>query len=185
MDSATAVYAFEPGEHQAMLFEKTIKTNHLIEEKVILSNKALSKESGKALFAVHKTQDCSGDGLIDTLRAGETKTTEIELITLDQWWQSVGCPLVDVMKIDTEGAELWILQGGKKMIETCKPKVLIEINATNLIPYHYSPSDILNWINNIGYSLQSLLGVPVNQDNILNLLLDSDSFKMIPLDKSK
>jgi hypothetical protein len=73
----------------------------------------------------------------------------------------------------------------KKMIETCKPKVLIEINATNLIPYPYSPHDILDWINNIEYSLQNLLGVPVNQDNILNLLLDSDSFKMIPLDKSK
>jgi FkbM family methyltransferase len=175
----TKIYAFEPGEHQNFLLGKTIQTNNL-EQKITLYKQALSKESGKGLFAVHKTQDCSGDGLFDTLRAGEVNTIEVELNTLDDWWQSVGCPLVDVMKIDTEGAELWILQGGEKMIQSCKPKVLMEINATNLNPYPYSPHNILSWLNGIEYSLQSLSGIPVNADNLKSSLLDCENFKAIP-----
>jgi hypothetical protein len=84
------------------------------------------------------------------------------------------------MKIDTEGAELWILQGGEKMIQSCKPKVLMEINATNLNPYPYSPHDILSWLNGIEYSLQSLSGIPVNADNLKSSLLDCENFKAIP-----
>jgi FkbM family methyltransferase len=144
------IYAFEPGPHQFELFRMTIDRNEL-KHRIILYKTAISNVKGTLDFFVHNTKDVSGDGFIDTLRAGASKIIRVPTMPLDQWWLDENKPQIDFIKIDTEGAELWILQGAKELISTCKPIILTEMSDLNYINYPYSEIDVLNLLNNYNY----------------------------------
>jgi len=50
----------------------------------------------------HFAQSSSGDGLIDTKRAGAATPVTVDMTTLDSWWVSEKKPNIGVVKIDTE-----------------------------------------------------------------------------------
>lgn len=146
------VYAFEPGPHQFKLIEKTIHQNQL-NDHIFLFDVALSDANGEAFFHIHQTIDASGDGFLDTGRAGKTRKIRVVTQTLDDWWVKNGKPSIGVIKCDTEGAELMVLKGGTDLITTCKPHILLEIFHTNLLKYPYGPENIFNWLQDKNYSL--------------------------------
>ena len=105
-----SIFAFEPGPHQFKLFQKTIAANDL-EEIIALKQIALGDHNGKERFTVHHTMHASGDGFFDTGRAGRSKSIEVDVCTIDSWWIESGRPMIHLIKIDTEGAELYGLTG--------------------------------------------------------------------------
>jgi FkbM family methyltransferase len=159
------IYAFEPGPHQFNLFQKTISKNNL-GAIIDLSNIALSNSEGFAVFHVHNTRDVSGDGFIDTERAGQTKKINVKVCRLDKWWYERNKLFVDLIKIDTEGAELWVLQGAIELIKTCRPVIITEINHINYKNYPYNEYDVLNFIFELGYDIYEEGGVLVTSANL-------------------
>jgi FkbM family methyltransferase len=178
------IYAFEPGPHQHSLLSKTVEKNNL-SGKVILHKKALSNQTGKRLFAIHNTPDVSGDGFFDTGRAGPTKNILVDCITLDDWWIATGKADIIAIKIDTEGGELFVLQGGTKMISRCHPTLFLEIWPENLKPYPYDAEDILCWLNENKYALYTLSEEPVTLSNAKDYFGLCESFIAKPLSPSK
>ncbi len=176
------IYAFEPGPHQYKLFNKTIETNK-IGEKISLSSVALSNEKGISVFQIHSSEDASGDGFFDTERAGKTKGIEVETDTLDNWWITHNKPKVDFIKMDTEGAEYWILQGGKQLIAECKPTMIVEIFERNIKNYPYKMADIIDYIWNIGYEIQTPQGEIVNQENLTDAMKRENTFLLKNISK--
>lgn len=176
----TRIYAFEPGPHQCRLFRTTIRTNAL-EQRIDLFQFALGDTKGTTKFAIHDTKDASGDGFFDTGRAGATEAIDVEVRTIDDWWTDAGCLDVDVLKIDTEGAELMVLRGGESMIERCQPLLFLEINTTNLKPYPYDAPDILDWLRNHAYVLETLEGSTVTSSNLMEFLGKTEDFVARPL----
>jgi len=176
----TKIYAFEPGPHQNSLLEKTIFDNDL-NNHVFLIKKALSKSSGQEDFAIHKHKHASGDGLIDTGRAGVSTRAKVEATTLDLWWSSEKTPNIDVVKIDTEGAELWILQGAATFLKNCGPTIFLEINAENLESYPYGAEDIYIYLKECGYMLKTLEGNNITPENIREYLSETQDFIALPL----
>lgn len=161
------IYAFEPGPHQYELFRKTIYSNEL-GEKIKLNSLALSNKKGKAKFATHSSEHVSGDGFYDTGRAGQAKHIEVKTDTLDNWWKRAGNPKVGVMKIDTEGAELMVLQGADVMLKSIRPVLFLEIWPPNLGSYPYNASDIFEHLVSLGYALQTHDGQKINKGNCLD-----------------
>ncbi|MBI3133422.1 MAG: FkbM family methyltransferase [Bacteroidetes bacterium] len=149
------IFAFEPGPHQFRLLEKTLEKNNL-KGRIYLFPVALSSSNGTAFFHVHQADDASGDGFLDTGRAGKSKKISVVTQTLDDWWTKNGQPKIDLVKCDTEGAELMVLRGGENVIGKCRPHLLLEIFYTNLLNYPYGPSDIFNWLEQKNYSLFTL-----------------------------
>lgn len=171
----THVVAFEPGPHQAELLGRTVAANSL-DSHVTIVQSALSNRPGKANFAVHKTRHASGDGFFDTKRSGHTRTTEVSVTTLDEWWRSAGQPHVDAIKIDTEGAELWVLQGGQEMLERCRPLVVFELHPMNLRVYPYEAADVLHFLEQHGYVISTLTGAEVTEKNLEQLLMSANDY---------
>jgi FkbM family methyltransferase len=169
------VVAFEPGPHQAELLGRTVTANDLGGHVTIVQS-ALSNRPGKAEFAVHKTRHASGDGFFDTKRSGRTRTTEVSVTTLDEWWRSTGQPQIDAIKIDTEGAELWVLQGGQAALEQCRPLVVFELHPMNLRVYPYEAADILHFLEQHGYAISTLTGVEVTKKNLEQLLVSANDY---------
>ena len=168
------IHAFEPGIHQYELFKKTIEKNAL-QSKISLHSEALGDIPGQKSFFVHNSRDASGDGFIDTGRAGEAKTITVKVTTLDEWaTHSEVSP--NVIKIDTEGAELWVLQGGENYILKEKPVIFLEISVKNLHAYPYTHKEIVRWLHDHSYQLYTIKGVPVDEVTIVNYMDVEDTF---------
>jgi len=75
--------------------------------------------------------------------------------TLDNLCAREEVSRVDFMKIDVEGAELQILEGGKHVIGTHRPVILVEIEARHTARYRCSPADITGWLLQRGYTMHT------------------------------
>lgn len=151
------IFAFEPGRHQHDLFRGTIRRNGL-ERAITLSPLALSDRPGRAEFAVHSTRHSSGDGFVDTGRAGPSRIVSVETDTLDRWWERSGRPSIDVIKIDTEGSELLVLRGASEVLTHCRPVLFLEIHPPNVRGYTYSTDDVRWHVEGQGYRLEAVSG---------------------------
>lgn len=170
------VDCFEPGPLQSGLLEKTLKENKLSDQ-ATLHHEALGANVGTEKFFVHVGADIAKDGFKNTGRGEGGKEIEVSVTTLDTWWHNAGRPKVSVIKIDTEGAELLILRGGKELLAACKPVVYLEIESTNLASYPYTAKDILEFFATIGYTATTLDGELANIENIGTLMKHSDTYK--------
>jgi FkbM family methyltransferase len=65
---------------------------------------------------------------------------------------------LDFIKIDVEGAELEVLEGGKRVIEALRPTILVEIEARHAARYNRTPDDVTRWLLDRGYSMHSWQG---------------------------
>ncbi len=172
------VMAFEPGQKQYALFDKTIRYNGI--NNIELFNFAVGEKEGVEDFAVHRHIHSSGDGFIDTRRAGRTRTARVSVRTLDSVWEEKNSPRIDVIKIDTEGAELMVLRGAVNVIETCRPVIFLEINRQNLKVYPYDAVDILAWLAAKDYRLETIEGLETDEENIGKFMDHTDEFVALP-----
>jgi FkbM family methyltransferase len=74
---------------------------------------------------------------------------------LDDFCARESISSVDFVKIDVEGAELQVLEGGKEAIEAYRPAMLIEIEARHTARYGHSPEDIVGWLLKRGYGMHT------------------------------
>lgn len=82
-------------------------------------------------------------------------TVAVSVDTLDSLCASARLTRLDFIKIDVEGAELQVLEGGQHAIESLRPDMLIEIEARHTQRYGYQPDDVTGWLTERGYTMYS------------------------------
>lgn len=60
-----------------------------------------------------------------------------------------------LIKIDVEGQELMVLQGGQKTIEKYHPVIIAECEPANTAQYDYEPDLIYRWLAERGYEIEN------------------------------
>jgi FkbM family methyltransferase len=111
---------------------------------VQLHAKCLGDKPGSV--AMHTTQGSSGDTWVDP----SVQTGDIPMITLD----SLNLPVVDFMKIDCEGFELFVLRGAEETLRRCKPVVVVEQKHTFANKYGVGAQDALPFLKGLGATLR-------------------------------
>lgn len=76
----------------------------------------------------------------------------VEVDTMDHLCADL--PRLDFVKIDVEGAELHVLEGGRDTIERLRPKLLVEIEDRHTARYEHSAHDLVEWFAKRGYRMQ-------------------------------
>lgn len=173
------VYAFEPGPLQAGFFEKTVNENKIIDQ-VTFYRKAFGESAGEATFFVHDGADIAKDGFKNTGRGEGGHDITVSVETLDNWWRMAGKPKVVSVKIDTEGAELFVLRGGAEFLLTVKPVLYLEIEPSNLVAYPYTAADIIRFLDSIGYDVSTLDDDEVSPENISGFTKEFDTYRAFP-----
>jgi FkbM family methyltransferase len=74
-----------------------------------------------------------------------TSTQMVQCVTGDAFFDSVGNPNIDFLKIDVEGAELAVLRGLINTLKQSSPALLIECSANHV--------DVMSFMTDIGYLL--------------------------------
>lgn len=126
------IHAFEPHPRTfACLEEQAVET-------VRLHSCALGATSGVAQLFDRKGQDGSVHASLSknsvlTASKNEVITHQIEVITLDHFIQSEGIERVDFIKIDTEGYEMDVINGGADALEKGRIGIIqFEFNSMNV-----------------------------------------------------
>lgn len=171
----SVIHAFEPGRKQFSTLQATIASNDLY-DRVQAYQIAFSDINGVADFFASSEFACgSGDGLKATGRVGKTDTYKVESKTMNEWCK-IHNIYPDVIKIDTEGSEKFILDGAKSVLEK-GPVIFIEISPLNLSSYPYKAKDILALLNEYGYRVSSIVDSTIaTQENIETLAGIDDMF---------
>ena len=65
--------------------------------------------------------------LVSYRGAGASRTVPMK--RLDTIWTDAGEPAVAFAKIDVEGAELEVIAGSERLLERCRPALVVEVSA--------------------------------------------------------
>jgi FkbM family methyltransferase len=178
---SSSVVSFEPSPGTAFLLRKTAQKSKYKHRWNIIP-KALGNRIGKAEFFSAPIEMGVFDGFANTGRAGAMDKISVEATTLDNEWEKLGTPIVSLIKIDVEGAELQVLGGGNECIIHERPAILIEWNSNNFIAYSCKIENILEWANSSKYRLFSMPAlIPIsNQLELKVASLTSINFLLLP-----
>ncbi len=77
--------------------------------------------------------------------------TGMPTTTLDQLAEALGIRSVRLVKIDTEGAELPILRGGRRLLAEQRPFIIAELSSYAK-RFAYSARDVFEYLDSQGYS---------------------------------
>jgi FkbM family methyltransferase len=75
--------------------------------------------------------------------------------TLDALCAREGIERLQFIKIDVEGAELQVLEGGEQVITDSRPAMLIEIEARHAARYGQSTDAVTSWLFERGYTMHT------------------------------
>jgi FkbM family methyltransferase len=128
--------------------------------KITIYPYALSNMEGKSQFNLVTTNPAySGLMKRNYDRPEEDTTIDVEVKLLDNLIDPT--LKIDFIKIDTEGAELLVLQGASTIMTKWKPTVLFEFGLGASDVYGTTPKDIFHYFDSKGlsiYTLKSCLG---------------------------
>ncbi|HYS37170.1 MAG TPA: FkbM family methyltransferase [Pseudonocardiaceae bacterium] len=95
------------------------------------------------------------DGLGSNSEFKGQMEVKVEVETLDGLCDRLELTRLDFLKIDVEGAELHVLEGGHKAIDRFRPAILVEIEDRHIARYQHSAQTIVDWFAERGYTMHT------------------------------
>lgn len=158
------VYAFEPCRETFRILKENIRLNNL--NNILAYQSAVGDYNGEALLKINASWR---DGL-NTLGEGTHSGCKIigqekvPIVSLDNFVIANNIQKVDIMKVDVEGAELFVFKGAQNLLKKPNaPLIVYESTLFNTKGFHYHPVEIMWLLKELGYFLFEL----DNKGNIL------------------
>lgn len=145
------IYAFEPDQRNLKILKHNLSINNITNVTILES--ALSNIEGETKFAIAK--DGALNSLADTNRREQeiAEWQTVKVTTLDTFVRDYKVEKVNFIKIDTEGAEKLILEGGKETLSSNQLIIMFEASDLNAHGFGYLIKDFLADITNSGLNL--------------------------------
>jgi FkbM family methyltransferase len=146
--SAGRVHSFEPACWPFNQLEKNVRLNNATN--IVLNNIGASNRSGVAAFNICEDDayNSIGAGPMETIVAREN----ITITTLDDYSDRYGVTSVDVIKVDVEGADYWVLLGAERIIKKFSPVIFFEYNRM-VRGFPFTLLDLENYLTDLDYKL--------------------------------
>lgn len=141
-----AVVACEPVIRNLAYLQQHVLLNKAANVRILAF--ACSDENGTARFSLGPNS-----AMGSLVRGGGQSDVLVPTVTLDKIAEELDL-LPDVLKIDVEGAELGVLQGGMGILRRKKPTIFLSTHSVEL------REACLNLLSEIGYNAQPLIEGP-------------------------
>lgn len=156
----TEWYSFEPDPTNYELLIKNLELNNI--NNVNSFNVGISNKIGNQKLKIlknHRGLNNYGENLI-RFRIDDPNVICIEtpVDTIDNLFYN---KKIDLIKIDSEGSEFNILEGGKDTLIKYKPKILLEYYEPNLNQFNKTFKDLHNLFDDLGYQITKSFGSDV------------------------
>jgi FkbM family methyltransferase len=148
------VYSFEPHPINFQLLVENVKRNGF--RNVVFIRKAVSNKCGKCRLFL--TPHSSRQHSIFSNVAQTKVYVEVETVTLDSFFASLGWPNVDLIKLDVEGAEKMVSEGMRELVRrNPRVKVIFELNLGCQKAADVNPRDLFMILSEMGFNRFHLL----------------------------
>ena len=145
-----SIYAFEPDDNNRTNLIRKL-SGHDKAHQVILDNRCVGNKTqqGVTFFTSNQSTGISG---LSAFHPSHKEAYKVDVITLRDYFAGKEMPKVDFLKVDTEGYDLFVLQGypwerGKPVIIEC------EFENAKTTPLGYSFHDIARFLVEKGYAV--------------------------------
>ncbi len=138
------VYSFEIDPRPLRCLRKTVAAHGITNLHVVEA--AVSDKNGVLSYSPKAEH---GHNQIDL--TGRIRGPTIRSVRLDDWLQENGVSRVDVIKVDVEGAEKFVLAGAKNTIAKFKPLLLCEADEKTTNTFGYKPAELKAQLDAFGY----------------------------------
>ena len=153
------VLAFEPNPDTAAKLKANVVLNDM-DEIIHVQTCAVSSEPG------YVAMTCATEhNLSHVVPSDSPGAATIPAVTLDEHLGANN--FVHGMKIDVEGHELAVLSGGIRIIERCKPWIIVEFNLDLCSATRLGEWDVHRWLVSHGYAAEPMPSTycPIIDDN--------------------
>lgn len=128
--------------------------NNGLEAQVDVQQTAVGKERGSLPFTLGPEEQSSWGGLLVEKEKG---AIEVPVVSLDEFFSSRQDDCIEVLKIDVEGADTWVLQGAEQLLRSHKIRhIFFEENLVRMSALNIKPEEGQNLLRGCGYRLESL-----------------------------
>ncbi len=179
------VFAFEPAEWAQKRLLDNFKLNKLVNIKIITAG--VSDLEGDTLF--YLCEDDAYNSLGENPMQKIIKEEMIKVITLDEFCRRENITRVNIIKIDTEGADYLVLKGAKNILsKKSAPIIFCEYNRYTQVNKRFKLKDMLDFLINLDYQVYELKGKKLKFFNAEEssaeelICLKSEHYSRIPLD---
>lgn len=120
------VFAIEPNIRLGDRIRQRLEREHI--KNVKIENFAVSDKNGYVTFWEDGSEASGSSTIVEDrmmLRAVARPPRQVRSIRLDDWWD--GAARIALLKIDTEGADFRVLEGGKKVL-SLTDHILVELH---------------------------------------------------------
>ena len=148
------VYAFEPIPTTFRRLSRDVSANRWFDN-VVFNNLAAGDVTGP--ITLHMPDDDHGQASIMPQEVGswsnaqEVSTYDCQICKLDDYIKDNSFAKPSFIKIDVEGAELLVLKGAIETLTKHQPLIYLEICYAWSRNFGYAPSDIVSFLQTLGY----------------------------------
>ena len=138
------IHVFEPNKENFDLLNFNIKINSI--KNIYSHNYGIYNKTTNAICERHD----NNSGSIVMKEVDKPTSDSIQMLALDSIQFN---DKVDFIKIDTEGSELYVLQGAKSIIDNHKPIIQVETNHCSQKFFNYDKNEIYDFMYSMNYKI--------------------------------
>ncbi len=148
------VIAFEASPRNHTFLQENIERNGFA-GRIILKTEAAGKASGQLKFYLGPKEQTGWGGLAKESSA--EADVIVPVVTLDEALKDA--PIIEVLKIDTEGADTWVLEGASALLEQKKiQRIFFEEHKDRMAQLDIERGRAIDLLKNKGYAVRVLSG---------------------------
>ena len=148
-----SVHAFEPVPSTFAGLDNRIKAECRFQN-VAISNNAVGDTPGVVQIQVpagDSGQASLKNHTIASWSRPEREVFDCSVVTLDSYVAEHKIDRVDLIKVDVEGAELWVFRGARQTMDRFRPIIHAECLPSWTGSFDYTPVDLVSFLRNQGY----------------------------------
>lgn len=162
---AGKVIAFEPAEKAFESLRNNISLNRLPNVSAV----RLGVSDAKKEMIFNVCEDDAYNSLGSAPMQKATRSVRINTINLDAFAEEMDLGRVDVLKVDTEGAEYLVFKCAEKLLRKFRPKIFFEFNPYTAPGFDFDQYESINFLRTLGYSFLEFIDgkpLPIEGNNV-------------------
>jgi FkbM family methyltransferase len=165
---AGQVIAIEPTWSAFDRLTKNCEANPQFLERLILVQAMLAGSAGQALeseiYSSWPLKPQMTASLHPLHRGAAKPTTGARVATLDSLIEELGVTRIDLIKLDVDGAEIDVLEGGRETLARFRPPIVMELAPYVMTERGFEEDALVTLLHNRGYMFCDLAGRSIDRE---------------------
>lgn len=152
------VHAFEPTEFAFQKLLANVALNPGIQDLIVANHCFLAATNEEAVpVEIYSSWPLTPTPGVHPKHLGQLKLTSgASSMTLDDYCQRNRIEQVNWIKLDVDGNEFTVLQGARKLLSSCHPRIVMELQPYGAYEAGHTFSDFVNYVLGFGYKIYRL-----------------------------